>query len=216
MGASEAGPLWVEDWTNNHRVKKPIGEAAQLGEVVHAEAIAHLTLVKRSWAYSPTHPRPSVVTLWLGAPSYFPRWVQGCRKHSLGHPSPFRCLAARLLMSFVCSALRCCSSACQGWVAAPVLSPTACVLRAPLACCLPLLFSLLFPPLFVVADCPCALPLPSPFSLPLRGLVCLCACVCACNLLQYHKRKRIKAFKYMQGGLVVRASASSTKGFACM
>ena len=46
--------------------------------------------------------------------------------------------------------------------------------------------------------------------------VCVRVCVCACNLLQYHKRKTIKGFKYMQGGwLSVQVPAQQRDLFAC-
>ena len=47
---------------------------------------------------------------------------------------------------------------------------SACLLCAPPACCLPLLFAPLVSPLFVVAGCPCSLPSPPP------TLLCVCVC----------------------------------------
>ena len=45
---------------------------------------------------------------------------------------------------------------------------------------------------------------------------CVCVRVCACNLLQYHKRKTIKSFKYMQGGwLSVQVPAQQRDLLAC-
>ena len=51
------------------------------------------------------------------------------------------------------------------------------------------------------------------------GCVVVCLCVCACVCLQpvtISQKENNQKFQIHAGGLVVRASASSTKGFACM
>ena len=88
-----------------------------------------------------------------------------------------RCWVFALLPVLLCAV---CFSACQGLGSCVLSLPfpppfsflcSACLLCAPLACCLPLfsLFFLLFPRCFVVAGCPCSLPsFPPPF-------MCVCA-----------------------------------------
>ena len=122
----------------------------------------------------------AVLTRFLSFPiSFFPRCSFLLPTHpvlSLSPLSPQECfcsfpplscfsrLAAGWFCFVACFALRSCSSACQGWVRCAFSTPPpfpffcfACLLCAPPACSLPLLF-LLVSPLLVVAGCPSSLP----------------------------------------------------------
>ena len=214
MGASEAGPLWVEDWTNNHRVKKPIGEAAQLGEVVHAEAIARLTLLKRSWVYSPTHPRPSLWPCGWVRLRLSPGGSKDAGSIAWDTPLPF----VVSLLGFWCLlfVLLCAVALLRARVALlrppfPPL-PACCVLPLPVVClcCFPSCFLPCLLWLTVLAPSPS----PPPFHCLFGGW---CACVCVClQPVTVSQKENNQGFQIHAGGLVVSASASSTKGFVCM
>ena len=106
------------------------------------------------------HPPPLRVRPWILGYSWVhlpssPRWVTGCRTHSLGHPLfPEVCLCLPYFFCFLASsALHCLPFWVPGLGFFPHLPPffclrSACLLCAPLACCLPLIVFPLVSPLF--------------------------------------------------------------------